>query len=75
MTRDPLCVSEETALDEVVALMDMRHVAQLPVVCGATVVGIIGRVELLRAVAHALCRGETLNRDSSSLVDDDEDVP
>jgi CBS domain-containing protein len=59
MSRNPVCVSDETTLDEVVALMDARHVAQLPVVCGTTVVGIIGRVELLRAVAHALCPGET----------------
>jgi CBS domain-containing protein len=76
MTRDPVCVNDETTLDEVVALMDMRHVAQLPVVCGATVVGIIGRVELLRAVAHALCPGETDGSGSSScMVDDDEDGP
>ena len=58
MSSDLVCVNDETTLDEVVALMDMRHVAQLPVVCGTTVVGIIGRVELLRAVAHALCRDE-----------------
>jgi len=58
MTRNPVCVNDETTLDEVVALMDMRHVGQLPVVCGATVVGIISRVELLRAVAHALRPGE-----------------
>jgi CBS domain-containing protein len=58
MSRNPVCVSDETTLDEVVALMDARHVAQLPVVCGATVVGIIGRVELLSAVAHALCPPE-----------------
>ena len=55
MTRDPVCVNDETTLDEVVALMDARHVAQFPVVCGPTVVGIIGRVELLGAVAHAMC--------------------
>jgi CBS domain-containing protein len=58
MSRNPVCVSDETTLDEVVALMDIRHVAQLPVVCGTTV-GIIGRFELLRAVAHALCPGGT----------------
>jgi CBS domain-containing protein len=58
MSRNPICVSDETTLDEVVALMDMRHVAQFPVVCGTTVVGIIGRFELLRAVAHALRPGE-----------------
>lgn len=66
MTRNPVCVNDETTLDEVVALMDMRHVAQLPVVCGATVVGIIGRVELLRAVAHALCPGEPDGSGSSA---------
>jgi CBS domain-containing protein len=54
MTLDPVFVNDETTLDEVVTLMDTRHVAQLPVVCGATVIGIIGRVELLNAVAQAL---------------------
>ena len=43
MTSDPVCVNEETTLDEAVALMDARHVAQLPVVCGATVIGVISR--------------------------------
>lgn len=66
MSRNPICVSDETTLDEVVALMDMRHVAQLPVVCGTIVVGIIGRVELLRAVARALCPGETDGSGSSA---------
>jgi CBS domain-containing protein len=54
MTCDPVCVNDETTLGELVALMDARRVAQLPVVCGATVVGIIGRVELLGAVARLL---------------------
>jgi CBS domain-containing protein len=52
MTYDPVCVDDEATIDEVVALMDTRHLAPLPVVCGATVVGIIDRVELLRAVAR-----------------------
>jgi CBS domain-containing protein len=55
MNPDPVFVDDEATLDEVVALMDARHVAQLPVVCGATVIGIVGRVELLNAVAQALC--------------------
>ena len=54
MTRDPICVDDEAALDEVVALMDARHIAQLPVVCGGSVVGVVSRVELLVAVAGAL---------------------
>jgi CBS domain-containing protein len=54
MTRDPVCVDDEASLDEVVALMDARHIAQLPVVCGGSVVGVVSRVELLAAVANAL---------------------
>jgi CBS domain-containing protein len=54
MIPDPAVVNDEATLDEVVAIMDARHVAQLPVVCGGTVVGIIGRVEFLAAVAQAL---------------------
>ena len=54
MTRDPVCVDDEAALDEVVALMDARQIAQLPVVCGGSVVGVVSRVELLVAVAGAL---------------------
>ena len=54
MAPDPICVDEEATLDEVVALMDARHIAQLPVVCGGSVVGIISRAELVAAVASAL---------------------
>lgn len=54
MTRDPVWVDDEASLDEVVALMDARHIAQLPVVCGGSVVGVVSRVELLAAVARAL---------------------
>jgi CBS domain-containing protein len=54
MSRDPVYVDKEATLDDVVALMDARHVAQLPVVCGETVVGVIGRFEILAAVARAL---------------------
>ncbi len=54
MTQDPVCVDDEATLDEVVALMDARHIAQLPVVCGGSVVGVVSRVELLGAVARAL---------------------
>jgi CBS domain-containing protein len=54
MTPDPASIDDEASLDEVVALMDARHVAQLPVVCGGSVVGVVSRVELLVAVANAL---------------------
>jgi len=56
MTRDPVWVDDGASLDEVVALMDARHVAQLPVVCGGSVIGVVSRVELLAAVANALAQ-------------------
>jgi CBS domain-containing protein len=62
MSPNPVFVDDEVALDQVVALMDARHVAQVPVVCGAAVIGIIGRVELLNAVAQAL-RSKMVPRD------------
>jgi CBS domain-containing protein len=54
MTHDPVGVDVEWTLDEVVALMDARHIAQLPVVCGGALIGVIGRVKLLTAVARVL---------------------
>jgi len=54
MTREPVCVDVEASLDEVVALMDAHHISQLPVMCGGSLVGIVGRVELLDAVARVL---------------------
>ena len=54
MSRYPVCISDEATVSEVVALMDSRHVAQLPVLCGETLVGVIGRVELLCAVEKVL---------------------
>lgn len=54
MSRYPISVDEDASLDEVVALMDTRHIAQVPVVCGPTVIGIVGRRELIAAVARAL---------------------
>jgi CBS domain-containing protein len=59
MTRDPIYVDDEATLDEVVALMDARHIAQLPVVRGGCVIGIVSRVELLAAVVHALGSDDT----------------
>jgi len=66
MSPDPVVVSDETTLDEVVAIMDARHVAQLPVVCGGIVVGVIGRVELLVVVARAL--GSTAHKGSATAA-------
>lgn len=51
MTRDPLTVSPDATLQEIVALMEKSHIKRIPVVQGAALVGIVTRANLLRAVA------------------------
>jgi CBS domain-containing protein len=51
MTSDPITVTEDTPLEEVVRLMESRRVKRLPVVRGTTVVGILSRANLLHALA------------------------
>jgi CBS domain-containing protein len=51
MTRSPLTITEDTALAEIVALMEKNNVKRLPVVRGEKVVGIVSRANLLQAVA------------------------
>jgi CBS domain-containing protein len=51
MTRDPVTVHEETRLEELVALMERRGIKRLPVLRNGTLVGIVTRSNLLRAVA------------------------
>lgn len=58
MTPDPVFVDEDATVDDVVAEMDRRRVAQLPVVCADKVIGMISRFELITALEHSLSRGE-----------------
>jgi len=51
MTPDPLTVTEETSLDEVVRTMEKRRIKRLPVVRGNEVVGILTRANLVHALA------------------------
>jgi CBS domain-containing protein len=51
MSRDPVTVTEETSLDELVHLMEKYHIKRLPVMRDKAVVGIVTRSNLLRAVA------------------------
>ena len=52
MTRDDLfTATEDMPLDELVRLMERQHVKRLPVVRGDSLVGIVTRSDLLRAVA------------------------
>ncbi len=51
MTPDPLTISEDTNLDQIVRLMERNDIKRLPVTRGDRIVGIVSRSNLLQAVA------------------------
>jgi CBS domain-containing protein len=51
MTAEPLTVTEDTRLEEVVKVMEKRRIKRLPVLRGNEVVGIVSRANLLHALA------------------------
>ena len=54
MTRDPVSVSPDTPLAEIVALMERHRIKRVPVLDGDAPVGILSRADLLRGLAGAL---------------------
>jgi len=51
MTPEPLTITEDTTLEEIVELMEKNNVKRLPVTRGDKIVGIVSRANLLQAVA------------------------
>jgi len=51
MTRSPVTVTPDTPVAQIAALMDQEKVHTLPVVKAGKMVGIIGKMDLIRAVA------------------------
>ena len=51
MTPQPLTITEDTALEEIVQMMEKNNVKRLPVMRGSEIVGIVSRANLLQAVA------------------------
>ncbi|WP_213736935.1 CBS domain-containing protein [Bradyrhizobium sp. dw_411] len=51
MTPDPLTVTEDATLENIVEVMEKNHVKRLPVVRGDQLVGIVTRANLLQALA------------------------
>jgi CBS domain-containing protein len=51
MTPDPITVTEQTPLEEVVRAMEKHRIKRLPVVRDQTLVGIVSRANLLHALA------------------------
>jgi CBS domain-containing protein len=51
MTADPVTITEDTPLDEIVRLMEKRQIKRVPVVRDQQVVGIVSRANLVHALA------------------------
>jgi len=51
MTLDPITITEDTSLDEIVHVMERRRIKRVPVMRGTQVVGIVSRANLLHALA------------------------
>jgi len=67
MTRDVATVTADTSLEQVVALMERKHVKRVPVVRDCRVVGIVSRADLVRALGRAL-RAEAMGATSDDTI-------
>ena len=52
MTRDPVTVAPDTPVSQIAALMAKQKVHTIPVLKGGKIVGIIGKMDLVRAMAQ-----------------------
>lgn len=59
MTPDPVCVDQDTAIDDVIKVMDSREIGQVPVVSAGKVVGIINRFQLISVLERSLSKTES----------------
>jgi CBS domain-containing protein len=56
MTHEVVSVAEDTPLEEVVRLMEHHRIKRVPVVYGDSLLGLVSRADLLRALAAAIDR-------------------
>ena len=66
MTTDLISVTGDTPLDEVVGLMERRRIKRVPVIEGDALIGIVSRLDLLRALLR------TIEAEHSEIRGDDE---
>jgi len=69
MTVEPATVTEQTALADVVKLMEKRRIKRLPVMKGQKVIGIISRANLLHALASLAGEAKADSTDDKTIRD------
>ncbi|MGC8469828.1 MAG: CBS domain-containing protein [Acetobacteraceae bacterium] len=68
MTADVISVARETGLPEIVALMEKRGIKQVPVLAGGSVIGIVSRADILRALLARLAEAATASPGDTVLA-------
>ena len=67
MTRDVVSVDEAAPLSEVVSVMGGKRVKRVPVLAGTVMVGMVSRVDLLRALADSFRPGTDPAPDDATI--------
>ena len=52
MTKNPICVSENTPVDEIIDLMTKHHIIRVPVVRNDNLVGVVSRCDILSSIVE-----------------------
>lgn len=68
MTPDPITVTEDTDVSEIIHLMEKNRIKRLPVTKADAVVGIVSRANVIRALA-GLLRGAQVNETDANIRD------
>lgn len=50
MTKDPICVEEDTHVDEIIKIMTEQNIIRVPVVRKGNIIGVISRCDILNSL-------------------------
>ncbi len=67
MTRNPVTATEDMLLEDVVRLMDAHRIKRVPIVREGRLVGIIARVDLMRALIRSIQAGHSAAKSDEAL--------
>jgi len=69
MTSDPVSVTGDTPLDEVVGLMERRRIKRVPVIDGDVLVGVVCRADLLGSLLRTLDAQDSQTRSDDEILE------
>lgn len=67
MTPDVLTVSDDTALEDIVELMERKRIKRVPVLCGGQLVGIVTRSNLMHAMVSMARAAQPAAKDDATI--------